>query len=41
MSPTTMLRVRDVALTFNPGRVNEAPALRKISLDVELVKKNG
>ena len=26
---------RDVALTFNPGRVNEAPALRKISLDVE------
>ena len=32
---TRRLRVRDVALTFNPGRVNEAPALRKISLDVE------
>jgi putative ABC transport system ATP-binding protein len=31
----TMLRVHDVELTFNQGRVNETRALRKMSLSVE------
>jgi putative ABC transport system ATP-binding protein len=31
----TMLRVDDVDLTFNQGRVNETRALRKMSLSVE------
>ena len=30
-----MLRIRDVELTFNRGRVNESQALRRVSLDVE------